>query len=97
MTVIPFVIGGRYVHQRIDTETEGFGNKRTSGDHSNYSIVEIGQNTKKSPRETWCQSDLYGKISGNTGLKNSQMSKIIIKIIIITSEYWKRTPSNKRR
>ena len=29
--------------------TGGLGNKRTSGDHPNYSIVEIGQNTKKSP------------------------------------------------
>ena len=29
--------------------TGGFGNKRTSGDHPNYSIVEFGQNTEKSP------------------------------------------------
>ena len=29
---------------------EGFGNQRTSGDHSNYSIAEAGQNTEKSPR-----------------------------------------------
>ena len=27
----------------------GLGNKRTSGDHWNYNIVEIGQNTEKSP------------------------------------------------
>ena len=39
----------RYGHQRIDTRTKGFGNKRASGDHPNYSIDEIGQNTKKSP------------------------------------------------
>ena len=26
--------------------TGGFGNKRTSGDHQNYSIIGIGQNTK---------------------------------------------------
>ena len=25
--------------------------KRTSGDHSNYSLVEIGQNTEKSPED----------------------------------------------
>ena len=31
--------------------TEGFGNKRTSGDHPNYNIIKIGQNTEKSPRE----------------------------------------------
>ena len=38
-----------YSHQRIGTGTEGLGNKRTSGDHPNYSIVEIGQKTKKNP------------------------------------------------
>ena len=38
----------RYSHQR----TGGLGNKRTSGDHSNYSIVEIGQNTKKRPGDS---------------------------------------------
>ena len=36
-------------HQRIGTWTGGLGNKRTSRDHPNYSIVEIGQNTEKSP------------------------------------------------
>ena len=38
-----------YSHQRIDKGTGGFGNKRTSGDHPNYSIIEIDQNTEKSP------------------------------------------------
>ena len=33
----------------IITEIRGPGNKRTSGDHRNNSIVKIGQNTKKSP------------------------------------------------
>ena len=33
----------------IWTGNGGFGNKRMSGDHPNYSIVEIGQNTTKSP------------------------------------------------
>ena len=36
-------------HQRIGKGTGGFGNKRTSGDLANYSILEIGQNTEKSP------------------------------------------------
>ena len=36
-------------HQKIDTGTGELGNKRTSGDHPNYSIAEIGQNTKKNP------------------------------------------------
>ena len=29
------------------TGTRGLRNKRTSGDHLNYSIIEIGQNTKR--------------------------------------------------
>ena len=39
---------GLYSHKKIGTRTEGFRNKRMSGDHPNYSIAEIGQNTKKS-------------------------------------------------
>ena len=39
----------RYNNQRMGTRSEGFGNKRTSGDHRNYSIIEIGQNTKRIP------------------------------------------------
>ena len=33
----------------IRTRTQGLGNKRTIGDNPNYSIIEIGQNTEKSP------------------------------------------------
>ena len=39
----------RYNHQRMGTRSGGLGNKRTSGDHSNSNIVEISQNTEKSP------------------------------------------------
>ena len=39
----------KYSHQRTGTGTRGLRNKRTSGDHPNYSIVEIGKNTEKSP------------------------------------------------
>ena len=46
MTVIPVVIGA--LGTVTDAETERLRSKRTSGDHSNYNIVEIGQNTKKS-------------------------------------------------
>ena len=38
-----------YSHRRIINGTGGLENKRTSGDHSNYYIIENGQNTKKSP------------------------------------------------
>ena len=39
----------RYSHQRIGTGTGRLGNKRTCGDHPNYCIAEIDQNTKTSP------------------------------------------------
>ena len=39
----------QYSHQRISTGIEGLGNKRTSGDYPNDSIVEIYQNTDESP------------------------------------------------
>ena len=38
----------RYSHQKIGTGTGGLGNRGTSGDHPNYSIIKIGQNTEKS-------------------------------------------------
>ena len=39
----------RHNHQRMGTGTGGLENKRTSRDHPNYRIAEIGLNTKKSP------------------------------------------------
>ena len=38
----------RYSHQRIGTKTRGLGNQKTSRDHPDYNIIEIGQNTEKS-------------------------------------------------
>ena len=38
-----------YSHQTIDTGKGGLENKRMSGDHPNYSIIKIDQNTEKSP------------------------------------------------
>ena len=38
-----------YRHQRIGTRTRGLGNNGTFGNCSNYSIVEIGNNTETSP------------------------------------------------
>ena len=38
-----------YRKHRIVTDIVGLGIKRTNWHHPNYSIVEIGQNTKKSP------------------------------------------------
>ena len=46
------------VTKRLLQRLEDLGNKRTSGDHPNYKIIEIGQNTKKSPGDlgvsSWC-------------------------------------------
>ena len=41
----------QYNPQRIGKGTGGIGNKRTSGDHLNYSIIKINQNTEKSPAD----------------------------------------------
>ena len=38
-----------YIHQRIVRGTRRLGDNRTSGDHQNCTIVEIDQNTEKSP------------------------------------------------
>ena len=64
----------RYTHQMIGTETGGIGNKRTRRYHPNYSIAEIGQNTKKSP------GNLKRLAVTQTPLRNPQTSKIIILI-----------------
>ena len=50
MTVIPIVIGALgAVTKGLVKGLEELGNKRTSGDHPNYSIIKIGKNTEKSP------------------------------------------------
>ena len=38
-----------YSHRRIIKRTGGLGGRRTSGNHPNYYIIEISQNTEKSP------------------------------------------------
>ena len=50
----------------------GSGNKRMSGDHPNYSSVEI----RKRVLETCCHSVSSEKPSANAGVRTSQMSKI---------------------
>ena len=57
-----------YSHQRIIKGTEGLGNKRTSGDHPNYSITEIGQDTEKSP------GDLRKLTVTHTPVKDHQLT-----------------------
>ena len=38
-----------YSHRKIVKGSGGLGNKRTSGHHLNYCVIEIGTNTEKSP------------------------------------------------
>ena len=48
--MIPIVIGALgTVPKGLEKGTERVGNRRTSRNHSNYSIVEIGQNMEESP------------------------------------------------
>ena len=49
VTVIPIVISALGTITKGLVQDRRLGNKRTNGDHPNYSIVEIGQNTEKSP------------------------------------------------
>ena len=57
-----------YNHQRIDNKTVGIGNKRTSADHPNISIIETVQNTEKSP------GDLRRLAVTQTPLKDYQLT-----------------------
>ena len=50
VTVIPIIISALgTVTERIGTGIGGLGTKRTSGNYPEYNIIEIGQNTEKSP------------------------------------------------
>ena len=56
-----------YCHQRIGTRAGELGNNGTGGDNPNYCIVEIGQNTEKSP------SDLRRLAITQSPVKNHQL------------------------
>ena len=61
----------RYCHQRIGSGTDGLGNKRTSGHHPNFSIVEIGENSKKS------SGDLRRLVVAHDPMKNHQLTLVL--------------------
>ena len=50
--------------------TGGLGNKRTSGNHPNYRIIKIGQNTEKSP------GDLRRLVVTQTLVRNHQLTLV---------------------
>ena len=63
--------------KRIGGETGELGNKRTRGDHPDYTIIKIGQNTEKIPghfRRLPVTQTPMRKQSANADMKNSQMS-----------------------
>ena len=60
----------QYSHQRIGTGTRGLGNKRTSGYHLNCIIVQISQNTEKSP------GDLMRLTVTQTSMKHNQLTLV---------------------
>ena len=72
--VIPVVIGALgTVTKGLIKGLRGLGNKRMSGDHQNYGIVEIGQNMENLML-TCCQSDSSEKPSTDADVKTSQRS-----------------------
>ena len=63
-----------YCHQRIDKRTGELGTKKTSTDHPNYSIIEIGQNTEKIPfaERLGLTQTSAKELSVNADMKNTQ-------------------------
>ena len=59
-----------YSHQRIIKGTGGLGGWKTSEDHPNYSIIENGQNTEKSP------GDMKSLAVTQTPMKDHQLKLI---------------------
>ena len=58
----------RYDTNRLGKGAERVGNRKTSREHPNYSIVEIGQNTEKS------SAGLVGLIVTQTQVKEHQLT-----------------------
>ena len=56
--------------QRLSKRTRGIGNWWTSGDHPNYSIVKITQNTEKSP------GDIRRFVATQTPVKDHQLTLV---------------------
>ena len=94
VTVIPFIIGA------LGTVTNGIKKglvdlerKRLSGDHPNDSIIEIGQNTKKSP------GDLRRLAISQTAMINHQLALVwkTLKRFIINGQNIEKGPGDLRR
>ena len=78
MTIIPIVIGAfGTVTKGLLKEPGWLGIWRTSGDHSNDSINENGQNTEKSPGDL-LSLKLQKKPSANADVKKSKVNNYIV-------------------
>ena len=60
----------RSSHQKIDKATGRLGNKRRRGEHPDYSIIKIRQNTEKSP------GDLRKLAVTQTQVENHQLTLV---------------------
>ena len=49
VTIIPTMVGAFGSHQRVIKGTGGIGGWWRIGDHTNYYVIENGQNSEKSP------------------------------------------------
>ena len=70
VTIMPIVIGTLGSHQRIGTRTGRLENNGTGGNCPNYSIVEIDQNTEKSP------GNLRTLVVTQTPVRNHQLKLV---------------------
>ena len=70
VTVIAIITSALDIVTRGGTGTGGLGNNRTSEDYPNYNIVEVGQDTKKSPR------DLKRLVVTQTPVENHQLTLV---------------------
>ena len=76
-----------YSLQRIGTETDRLGNKRTNWEHPISSFIRISQNTEKwRLEETRCHSISCGRPSAYVAEKNSQRNVIILIIMMNISQ-----------
>ena len=76
------------VTKKINKGTEGLGNKWMSRDYSNYSIVEIGQNTEKSPGDLSFSCCLFIKEQRPIDLSNLTVMKSLQTSDIFWRQIW---------
>ena len=91
VTVIPVVIGTLgTVLKGLKREAGRVGTQRLKRDHPNYSIVEVGQNTEKSPGSLRRLDDSSVRPSADANEKKLARN-LIITIIIIPKVHGKET------